>query len=241
MKTLKTLLLTFISISFLCCLSSCVDNEEEVRLHSDLSNEELVDMVAINFLSEYGGIETERIAICPYVIEHMESCDLDSMINFQILDSISNYVITIDGDFKVECHNSGENPYDRIIRYRDDQSLGESEVNAIALNYDMKSSLTYLRKLETGNYASQGSSVRNLDFTSEGYTNFDGTIRFRSDIFEFDFDDCTFSNDAFYTFTLSLINRTGGDQDRLDFEGDIKLQDEVWTLTSESGLVAVLE
>jgi len=230
----------FIILTGALAFTSCNQEEPQRTNLEDLTEMELVDLVKINFLAQYGGIEQERKTVCEIFESHRDNCELKTILEMNIAGDNSEFDIQLRGEFKSYCFSSPFNQNSKKYSYYDEGSIGNSTYNNIVQEYDLQSSFTFTERREEDKYVYSGSTIRNLTFTSANYTNLDGGIHFRSHLCDYDLDYCEFKQDSEYTFSLWVSDKTAYNEN-LDFEGIIRKVDGIWTLESSEGFSTTIE
>ena len=202
----------------------------------DFTEEEIVDIIRMNFLADNGGIEKERQVINNISLNEFSNVDIDTLININIQNASGTYQLNITGDFKSH-YSSAFNVYnDRFISYHDEKSVGMSSLGKFKLGFNMQTALNIAGNVDDEVYVYFGNTTRSLEFL-EGLNVMQaigGSIRFSSNNCPFDYFNNTLSNNAEYTVDLRLYNQDilG---DRVDIEGLIDRQSGAWVLTLTNG------
>lgn len=233
---IKLWLLIF-SISILC---SCHNDEMTSSSLEDLTDEDLISLVKLNFLESYGGIELERLEICKLPLTHSEICDLDTTVNLDLGGVTSDFNLTLKGDYSINCYNSSSTYNNKFIYYHDKGSFGVSAIGGIEQEYDLQSSFTIAGNTEDQVYVTHGDTRRSLTFISAEHKNLHGSISFYSNSCQFDFPSCNLGPQTQYKVNLELVDRLES-SNRLQLEGTIKKENSIWTLRTEKGIVSALE
>lgn len=231
----------FTSLFFLVLMglfvSSCSKSEDHFTL-DELTNDEVVDFIKLNFLEQYGGIGAERIAVCEFTQAHVESCELDTLIGMELNSMTNAYSVYIEGDFSVECPNSLNMTNDRIVRYNCEKSSGSSSLGDVSQEFVPNSRFTIPRKLADQSYSIGGQSSRNITFVSDKYKHFRGWLTFGiGGLCNFNFDSFALTEQNIYTFRLRLTDKmsSSSSNSTRTVEGEIKLINSIWNVIFDDG------
>ena len=236
LKTFYTIEAKLLIVVFI----SCKKNDDNTSRLTDLTENEKIELVKINFLSEFGGIELERLSICTLGPTKSKICEIDSSLHLQLDHQKGNYKINLVGVYSIKCSNSWGVYNNRFISYYNNQSLGKAKLNNISQDFDLQSRITIAGNTEDEVYVTSSNTIRNLSYDSDKYKNFIGSINFVSNLCKFDFNSCNLTDKTEYSFKLRLINKEIVN-DSLNFEGAIKLVNNKWTLISSEGTLTPLE
>jgi len=249
--------LKYISLFSIGCLVSC-SNEDPVRIlneepveeveeilfsPSELTEDDIVNLIKLNFLEEYGGVELERIVINDIAFEDRAMCAVDSFLQLSIIDEQGRYQIYKDGGYFIICYDEMESEWVKSIIYRDSSSgstgsVGRSELGNIVQLAELNYSISIIEY--SGKYGLTSSSDRDVSFGSGRFENFEGKIEFFTASAEFDFENGDLSDSIEYEVWMQIWDKMDSDNDR-SFYYKIRKLNNQWILDLDDGNLVLLD
>lgn len=224
---------------FICFVQSC-DKNESLTGVADLSENDIIDLIKLNFLEQYGGIEAERMAVFQLTKDYLNSCGLDTLVVLKLGQSGDKFKLTLTGDYNINCFNETSAYYDKHFNYFDAGSVGNSTINTKSQQYDAQSHITIANNTAENVFVTSVNTIRNLSFNSKLLGNFNGNITFVTNLIEFDFPTCNVTDQLIYTLHLEIFEKDfNGDQ--RDVKGTIQKIGGRWVFTDEEGNQTILD
>jgi len=228
------LLLSFI------LFSSC--EEEEIQKLS-FSETDVVDLVKLNFLAKYGGIERERLAVNALGKELTDACALEKEPFASTVSDNSAYSLEIDGNYTVQCKNPESSTFPWIFNFYNRKLLGDFSTEEVQFTFDGSSDFTIGYKETEQEYYYTGNTsriIRNLRQNGEERPAI-ASLKIRSSgLCLFDFEEARLTPVNKYNFTCEITN-VHSPRDKQNFAGAIFLENNRWTLTFDEGASYSLE
>ncbi len=238
MTTLKKI---FILINLGICaiiLVQCAETERGLVRISDLSDQEIVDFITINFLADYGGAELERQSVCSVFAGSIEDCELDSTLSLNLGHSDTNYEMTLIGEYKVTCANDLD---EKSYQFSEQSSsIGNANKDDINQEFSFTHSTLITGSPNSGDYSIQGKGSRSVHYNTPTYKNLTSSLFFNYvNFFNYNMEDCNFDRDTHYNFRFQITHNSLHSDKRV-VTGTIDLEEDEWILKSDDGIYAVL-
>lgn len=238
MTTLKKKL-TYLKFS-VCTLFliNCAETERGSAEISNLSDQEIVDFITINFLAHYGGAELERQSVCNVFSSSIEDCELDSTLSLNLGHIDTNYEMTLVGEYKVNCATAqNETSYEFSEQ---SSSVGNANMDNINQEFSFTHNTLITGSSNSEDYSIQGKGSRSVSYKTPKYENLKSSLFFNYvNFFNYNMEDCNFSEDTQYNFRFKITHNTLS-SDNLTVTGTIDLEEDEWILKSDDGIYAVL-
>lgn len=233
----KILILIHLSVCIL-ILVKCADSEASHTQISNLSDQEIVDFIAINFLAHYGGAELERQSVCSVFASSIEDCELDSTLSLNLGHSDTNYQMTLIGEYKVSCPNDFD---EKSYQFSEQSSsIGNANMDDINQEFSFTHNTLITGSPNNGDYSIQGKGSRSVNYKSPTYKNLSSSLFFNYvNFFNYNMEDCDFNGDTHYNFRFK-ITHNNLNSDHRTVTGTIDLEEEEWVLKSDDGIYAIL-
>lgn len=216
---------------FLLLMSSC--KKDSPFTVGDLTNEEITNIIKINFLDEYGGILSEEKLICQYSKLDSEPCNIDTLVSLE--NSSTNYNSTIEGEMSRECIDNPSLYNNLFIYFYGSQTDGRSEFYNIIQEFNLITKANFVGNTDDNKFNYLLEARRNLDFKNDLYKTFKGSISFSAISSFYDYNNCTLVKNTEFKVELTIRGESE-ENNVLNTEGTIILDNDKWTLSTDSGI-----
>lgn len=226
----------FFTVFCLFILSCQRPDDTGVKL-ADLTDGQIIDLIKINFLEEYGGVESERISICNQTATHSSECNLTTTLNYTLADAANQYSLQKQGAFTIQCQEKINTYNNRYIQFKDEASSGTSILGKIDQSFSMESVIKISGNVSDNRYVTSLTSNRTIEYLSGPFKNLYSFIRFQSNLCGYDVESCALSSLSEYTVNFSISHSNSGEQ-QMQMSGTIKKDNDKWLFSSQDGLTA---
>ena len=186
-----------------------------------MSDQDIVDLIKINILADYGGAELERQSICGTFASQISDCFHDTTITLNLVHQNINYDMTLVGKYKVHCENDiDEKRYEYVEK---NNSNGIAIMENIEQGFNSKHNTLISGSTNTKDYSIHGKGSRIINYQSSEHKNLDALLFFNYiNLFNYDMDECNFAGETKYNFKFKLMDK-GFHKTDLTITGSIEL------------------
>lgn len=215
-------------------LLSCNTNNIELLKIEDFAEQDIVNLIKINFLSQYGGIEKERELVCNGLSFSYESQNVDTVLNIGIMVSNEIYNLNMVGLHSVVIDEEWAEGKSLRSKYIDNGGSGSVSNGQVSQIHDLSSEFIVTSILENDESWTRSKTYRHITYTSELYTNLKAIFNISSNLCQFDFDNCALTSLQTFDFSFKLYDEVELFEESI-YSGQISLLNNIWTLTFDNG------
>ena len=203
----------------------------------ELTEQEMVDVIKVNFLESYGGFEKERIFFNEIAIKEINNCETDTTFHTQIESDNNISSLEFKGRYNFKCIENNAGIYNNHFMYffLNNGSKGQSIHNNLTIDFDINTKITIAENKDDNIFTYSGHSFRNLTINKQNQS-LSGLITTISNTSPFDFENNKLSEKN--SFDISLVIHSNGDK---TLDGIISKVQGIWIFISEDGTSYILE
>ncbi|MBT8233731.1 MAG: hypothetical protein KJN84_13950, partial [Bacteroidia bacterium] len=200
-----------------------------------LTIEDKVELIKMNFLEEYGGVEYERKIFVEQMNKDIDECDIESFLTFN-KEKSNVFNMNYNWEYTMECKNTWNTYNDRQYRIYNSDVTGQVISNKYTLNLTNDSNYRISGNYEDQKYSSSGFLMRSFTFEKglNELQDFSGSISFIGSSCEIDLTSGDYTEVGKYSFIFK-INNLKIFNDKIRINGTMALESGKWILTFESG------
>ncbi len=236
----KIFLFTSVISILSCSKEESTKNQTNVNESSgteliDFKDNDISNIIKMNFSKEFGGIEKEREVINEMVLTDM-LCNVDTNIVKELVTPNNDYFLSLTGNLKNRCESNFMVYNDHFIYFTTKNAKGNSKAGNFEIAFDMNTTINIGGNINDNVYKYSGIAYRNLTFLKGLNSNQEigGVIKFISNFCPFDFKGNKHSDKIEYEVNLSLYNQKII-SDKLKVTATIKRESSNWVLKLDNG------